>query len=77
MDRKDARGINGNELPYPITFKVTQRYEKKCERLIFPEVEVETYWCSLPKLPPDEVINLYHDHGTSEQFHRKSKVTWV
>jgi hypothetical protein len=70
---KTLRGINGNELPYPITFKVTERYEKKGELLMFPEVEVETYWCTVRKLTPDEVINLYHDHGTSEQFHSEIK----
>lgn len=44
------RGINGDLLPYPITFKVTERYEKNGELLMFPDVEVETYWCTLPEL---------------------------
>lgn len=63
----------GNELPIPITFKVTERYEKKGEALLFPEIEVETYWCTLSGLKPQEVIHLYHDHGTSEQFHSEIK----
>ncbi|SLM33168.1 transposase [Desulfamplus magnetovallimortis] len=66
-------GIKGNSLPHSITFKVTERYEKKGELLMFPELEVETYWCTLSDLPPGEVINLYHDHGTSEQFHSEIK----
>jgi len=66
-------GVTGKELPRPIVFKVTERYEKKGQPLLFPEVEVETYWCTVKTLKPQEVINLYHDHGTSEQFHSEIK----
>jgi len=41
--------------------------------LLFPEYRIDTYWCSVEQLPPDEVIRLYHDHGTSEQFHAELK----
>ncbi len=37
-----------------------------------PEVEVETWWTSLFE-PPEVIIGLYHDHGTSEQFHSELK----
>jgi len=70
---KTTVGIKGQELPYPIVFKVTERKEEKGEQLLFPKIEVETYWYTLPQLPPQEVINLYHDHGTSEQFHSEIK----
>ena len=63
----------GSELPRPIVFKVTERYEKKGEPLLIPDIEVETYWCTLSGLSCKEVINLYHDHGTSEQFHSEIK----
>lgn len=66
-------GLKGQLLPYPIIFEVTERYEEKGEALLFPKVEVDTYWCTLPQLTPQEVINLYHDHGTSEQFHSEIK----
>ena len=33
--------------------------------------EVNTYWTNLPGC--DEVIALYHAHGTSEQFHSELK----
>jgi hypothetical protein len=66
-------GITGQKLPYPITFEVTERYMKKGQKLLFPELEVDTYWCSLDKMGPAEVIELYHDHGTSEQFHSELK----
>jgi hypothetical protein len=60
-------------LPYPIIFDVTERHTKKGQVLLFPEYQIDTYWCSLEQLPPDEVIRLYHDHGTSEQFHSELK----
>lgn len=37
-----------------------------------PEIEIATWWTSL-KLPPQTVIELYHQHGTSEQFHSEIK----
>ena len=70
---KTAVGINGNPLPYPIIFEVTERQTKKGQVLLFPEYQIDTYWCSVEQLPPDEVIRLYHDHGTSEQFHAELK----
>jgi len=72
---KTTVGLKGQVLPYTIVFKVTKRYEHKGEVLLFPEIEVETYSCNLPKINPEEVIELYHDHdhGTSEQFHSEIK----
>lgn len=70
---KTTTGIKGQELPCPIIFKVTERYMKKDQKLLFPEIEVETYWCGMDKMEPVEVIELYHDHGTSEQFHSELK----
>lgn len=66
-------GPKGQALPRPIIFKVTERYESKGVPLLFPEIDVETYWCTVAGLSPDEVIHLYHDHGTSEQFHSEIK----
>jgi hypothetical protein len=54
-------------------YQVTIRsIDKKGNALLFPEVEVEVYWTNLPE-DPQTVINLYHDHGTSEQFHSELK----
>ena len=66
-------GLKGQPLPRPIIFKATERYESKGVPLLFPEIEIETYWCTVTGLNPDEVICLYHDHGTSEQFHSEIK----
>ncbi len=66
-------GVSGKEAPFPITFEVRERTIKKGQYLVTPELEVDTYYSSLPELGPDEVIYLYNDHGTSEQFHSEIK----
>lgn len=56
-----------------IIFKVTERYEdRKGEKLLIPAIEIETYWTNLIESPED-VIELYHARGTSEQFHSELK----
>ena len=40
--------------------------------LLLPKVEVESYWTSLD-VGVTRVIELYHAHGTSEQFHSELK----
>ncbi len=56
-----------------IIFKVTERYvDKSGTELLFPNIEVETFWTNLGE-EPEEVIELYHAHGTSEQFHSELK----
>ena len=66
-------GIDGGKLPYPIVFEVTERTIIKGQLLVFPDIEVDTYWVSRKDLGAQEVIDLYHDHGTSEQFHSELK----
>ena len=65
---------NDEKLPaVPMIYKVTERLtDNKGETLLIPEIEVETYWTNLP-LEAEDVIELYHDHGTSEQFHSELK----
>jgi hypothetical protein len=45
------------------------------QALLMPELEVNTFWTSLkPKrVSAQQVVELYHDHGTSEQFHSEFK----
>jgi hypothetical protein len=40
--------------------------------LMIPEIEVNTWWTNLP-CRAETVINLYHAHGTSEQYHSELK----
>ncbi|MFQ5616879.1 MAG: IS1380 family transposase [Anaerolineales bacterium] len=51
---------------------VTRRTGDGSQLLLTPEYELEGYWTSL-ELPPEEVIDLYHAHGTCEQFHSELK----
>ncbi|NTV34416.1 MAG: IS1380 family transposase [Deltaproteobacteria bacterium] len=67
------RKVAGIEKPLQIVFEVTERtITAKGQILIFPEIEVDTYWASL-ECPAYENILLYHDHGESEQFHSELK----
>jgi hypothetical protein len=40
--------------------------------LAFPDIELESYWTSLDGTVND-IAALYHEHGTSEQFHSAIK----
>jgi hypothetical protein len=65
--------IKGLENKQRVIFEVTERtIDKKGQVFMFPEVQVDTYWTSLSETP-EEVIELYHNHGTSEQFHSEIK----
>jgi hypothetical protein len=75
--KKQWRGItttnlDGTPLPCPICYEATERTIVKGQSLLFPDVNADTYWVSL-NLKAGEVIDLYHDHGTSEQFHSELK----
>ena len=56
-----------------LVFKVTERYkDAKGNPLLINDIEVEAFWTNLYE-DPCSVIRLYHDHGTSEQFHSELK----
>lgn len=65
---------NDRVSPYrDIVFRVTERKtDENGNPFLFPEIEVETYWTNLYETP-EKVIELYHAHGTSEQFHSELK----
>ncbi len=63
----------GIDDPLRIVFCVSRRtMEANGQALLIPTVEVETYWTSLD-VEVTRVIELYHAHGTSEQFHSELK----
>jgi hypothetical protein len=67
-----ADGHGGLE-PWRIVFEVTVRTIKaNGEQLLLPEIEADTYWTGLEEYP-ETVLELYHAHGTSEQFHSELK----
>jgi hypothetical protein len=45
------------------------------QALLLPELEINTFWTSLKpsQVTAEQVVELYHDHGTSEQFHSEFK----
>jgi len=54
-------------------FHVIRRtMDRDGQLLLIPEIEVNVYWTSL-RCAPWRVIELYRDHGTSEQFHSEIK----
>lgn len=57
----------------PVAFRVVERLlDHDGQKLLIPEIEVETYWTNL-YCRAETVVALYHDHGTSEQFHSELK----
>ena len=66
------RKVEGFASPLRIEFEVVERRVVKGEVLLFPQIDVETFWTIL-SVGPGEVIELYHDHGTSEQYHSELK----
>lgn len=56
-----------------LVFEVIERtMDAQGQVLLIPEITFDTYWTSLD-ISGDEVIDLYHDHGTMEQFHSEIK----
>lgn len=60
--------------PIFTVFEVIERLTdaKTGQAFLIPEIEVNTWWTSLPE-DAATVIELYHRHGTSEQFHSEIK----
>jgi len=64
---------NGFDRPLRQVFHVIERtIDRDGQILLVPELEVDVYWTSL-RCAPWRVIELYRDHGTSEQFHSEIK----
>jgi hypothetical protein len=54
-------------------FEITERkIDKIGNRLLIPEIEVKSWWTNLD-CTAEKVIELYHGHATSEQFHSELK----
>jgi len=60
--------------PVETVFQVTVRTvgRKDGADLLVPEIEAETWFTNLTDAP-EEVVGLYHSHGTSEQYHSEFK----
>ena len=63
----------GKEFSSRLVVRVIERtIDKRGQMLLVPDIELEGWWTSL-YLPEKEIIKLYQDHGTSEQFHSEFK----
>lgn len=63
------------KVPTDVIIKITETYESENGQQrsdITIDVDVETYTTNLPE-DPLKIIELYHDHATSEQFHSEIK----
>jgi hypothetical protein len=63
----------GLDTPVKIVFQVTSRTILKDNQILLtPDIEVQTWWTSLDN-PPSDIIQLYREHATCEQFHSEMK----
>jgi hypothetical protein len=54
-------------------YEITERtIDGRGNPLLIHDIEVNTFWTNLP-YAAETVIGLYHDHGTSEQYHSELK----
>ena len=66
-------GENSTQDPLTCVYKITERsIDKTGQELAIHDIEMELFWTNLPD-SPKEILALYHDHGTSEQFHSELK----
>lgn len=66
-------GGNEDRVPVTIAFEVIERTSDRFGPFLMPTIEVNTWWTNLPCAEPETIIELYHAHGTSEQFHSELK----
>lgn len=67
------RQCKGYEYRIRRVMRLTERtIDKKGQQLLTPQIDLEGWWTSLTVSEVD-VIQLYADHGTSEQFHSEFK----
>lgn len=59
--------------PVRMVYQVTERtLERDGQALLIPDIELSLYWTSL-ECSEEQVVDLYKDHATSEQFHSEIK----
>lgn len=69
---QDSEG-NSKTVALRIGYEVIERtIDKRGQILLTPDIELNTWWTNLGQTD-DEIIQLYHDHGVSEQYHSEIK----
>ena len=70
---REQRRWKGYEYSLRRVMRVIERtIDKHGQRLLVADIELEGWWTSLD-LAPKKLIQVYADHGTSEQFHSEFK----
>ena len=73
VDHLCPGGAKSSMSPVSVAFEAIERLtDADGNRLLIPTIEVNTYWTNLA-CAASQVCALYHDHGTSEQFHSELK----
>jgi len=63
----------GRQYTHRRVMRVIERaIDKQGQHLLVPQLQLDGWWTSLD-LPDQEIIALYRDHATSEQFHSEFK----
>ena len=70
---RERQEYEGKNYLFSRVMRVIERtIDKRGQGLLMPEIEIEGWWTNLV-LPEEQIIKLYADHGTSEQFHSEFK----
>jgi hypothetical protein len=64
--------VKGIDSPVRMVFEVTEIISQKGQSLLIPFVRINAFWTSL-KASEKEIIRLYRERGTSEQYHSELK----
>jgi len=69
----ETQSWQGQETTHRRVIRVIERsIDKAGQHLLVPELQLDGWWTSLDQ-PDQEIIALYQDHATSEQFHSEFK----
>ena len=69
---RSARRTTRNRIPSNASFGTEWTIDRNGQFLLAPDVALEGWWTDLV-MEPEEVIELYRQHATSEQFHCEFK----
>jgi hypothetical protein len=67
--RREGETLTGIRTVFEV---IERKIDARGNILLIPEIEVNTWWTNLT-CDAEKVIELYHDHATSEQFHAELK----
>ena len=69
----ETKKVDDSSYTFKRIVRVTERtIDKHGQFLFVPEISLEGWWTDLD-LPAEDVIELYRQHATSEQFHSEFK----